>query len=156
MTGRMIMISEIHGEECRRSDRSAHGIRTSCRRRPSSFAGFAHDFTSGTGNSERAQVRRIARLSGNRWGSMSDDRGEDKRFTTGIKSGRSADRSRRPRSGPTGGAAAVATVGLTSQPFMLMQVLFMAMNTGTTILVFRAFGAGESMKQPGLRGKPLR
>lgn len=41
------------------------------------------------------------------------------------------------------GAVAVAAVGLTSQPYMLMTVLFAALNTGTTVIVARSTGAGN-------------
>ncbi|WP_282937241.1 MATE family efflux transporter [Paenibacillus sp. RC67] len=41
------------------------------------------------------------------------------------------------------GAEAVATVGLTSQPYMLLLVLFVALNTGTTVIVARAVGSGN-------------
>ncbi|MBP1962339.1 MATE family efflux transporter [Paenibacillus aceris] len=41
------------------------------------------------------------------------------------------------------GAIAVAAVGLTSQPYMLMSVLFAALNTGTTVIVARSTGAGS-------------
>ncbi|UKS24571.1 MATE family efflux transporter [Paenibacillus sp. HWE-109] len=42
------------------------------------------------------------------------------------------------------GAVAVAAVGLTSQPYMLLTVLFAALNTGTTVIVARSTGAGNS------------
>jgi len=38
---------------------------------------------------------------------------------------------------------AVATVGLTNQPFFLMLALFMTLNVGTTVIVARAIGAGN-------------
>ncbi|MFE5321346.1 MATE family efflux transporter [Paenibacillus sp. NPDC056579] len=41
------------------------------------------------------------------------------------------------------GAEAVATVGLTSQPYLLLLVLFVALNTGTTVIVARAVGSGN-------------
>lgn len=40
------------------------------------------------------------------------------------------------------GATAVAAVGLTSQPYMLMSVVFAALGTGTTVIVSRSTGAG--------------
>jgi len=41
------------------------------------------------------------------------------------------------------GAEAVAAVGLTSQPYLLLLVLFVALNTGTTVIVARSVGAGN-------------
>ncbi|WP_171691925.1 MATE family efflux transporter [Paenibacillus germinis] len=41
------------------------------------------------------------------------------------------------------GAIAVAAVGLTSQPYLLLTVLFAALNTGTTVIVARSTGAGK-------------
>lgn len=44
------------------------------------------------------------------------------------------------------GAAAIASVGLTNQPMMFAMAIFMALNTGTTAVVARLFGAGEPEK----------
>lgn len=41
------------------------------------------------------------------------------------------------------GAVAVAAVGLTSQPYSLLTVLFAALNSGTTVIVARSTGAGK-------------
>ncbi|MFH5181781.1 MATE family efflux transporter [Paenibacillus sp. TAB 01] len=41
------------------------------------------------------------------------------------------------------GAEAVAAVGLTTQPFLLLLSLFMALNIGTTVIVARSVGAGR-------------
>lgn len=41
------------------------------------------------------------------------------------------------------GAVAVAAVGLTSQPYALLTVLFAALNSGTTVIVARSTGAGK-------------
>ncbi|MEK3720878.1 MATE family efflux transporter [Paenibacillus sp. FSL H8-0034] len=53
------------------------------------------------------------------------------------------------------GAAAVATVGLTSQPYMLMMVLFAALNTGTTVIVARSSGAGNREEANCAAGQSL-
>src|SRR5262245_35323985 len=42
------------------------------------------------------------------------------------------------------GAKAVAAVGLTSQPYLMLMVLFVTLNTGTTVIVARSIGAGKS------------
>ncbi len=41
------------------------------------------------------------------------------------------------------GPAAVTSVGLTNQPMMFFQAVFMALNVGTTALVARSIGAGD-------------
>lgn len=41
------------------------------------------------------------------------------------------------------GAEAVASVGLTMQPFFLFMALFMALNVGTTVIVARSVGSGR-------------
>jgi putative MATE family efflux protein len=41
------------------------------------------------------------------------------------------------------GGEAVAAVGVTTQPFLLLLALFMALNIGTTVIVARSIGAGK-------------
>ncbi|WP_284644565.1 MATE family efflux transporter [Paenibacillus silviterrae] len=41
------------------------------------------------------------------------------------------------------GAESIAAVGLTTQPFLLILSLFMALNIGTTVIVARSVGAGK-------------
>ncbi|MBA2940312.1 MATE family efflux transporter [Paenibacillus sp. CGMCC 1.16610] len=53
------------------------------------------------------------------------------------------------------GAVAVAAVGLTSQPYMLMTVLFAALNTGTTVIVARSTGAGNRGEANRAAGQSL-
>lgn len=40
-------------------------------------------------------------------------------------------------------AEAIATVGLTNQPFLLMTSIFMTLNVGTTVIVARSIGSGK-------------
>ena len=53
------------------------------------------------------------------------------------------------------GKEAVAAVGLSMQPFRLIQATFMGLSVGTTALVARATGAGEPGRgRSGGRGSP--
>ncbi|OPH61269.1 hypothetical protein BC351_15120 [Paenibacillus ferrarius] len=53
------------------------------------------------------------------------------------------------------GATAVAAVGLTSQPYLLMTVVFAALNTGTTVIVARSTGAGQMTDANRAAGQSL-
>ncbi|MFK7693912.1 MATE family efflux transporter [Paenibacillus sp. HJGM_3] len=53
------------------------------------------------------------------------------------------------------GANAVATVGLTSQPYLLMTVCFAALNMGTTVIVARNVGAGRHEEANRAAGQSL-
>jgi putative MATE family efflux protein len=44
------------------------------------------------------------------------------------------------------GPEAVATVGLTGQPYLLLLAIFMTLNVGTTVIVARSVGAGKVME----------
>ncbi|NOU98275.1 MATE family efflux transporter [Paenibacillus sp. LMG 31456] len=44
------------------------------------------------------------------------------------------------------GPEAVATVGLTSQPYFLLLAIFMTLNVGTTVIVARSVGSGKIME----------
>lgn len=53
------------------------------------------------------------------------------------------------------GAEAVAAVGLTTQPFLLLLAIFMALNVGTTVIVARAVGAGNIKEANQAAGQAL-